>query len=89
LSSFSDAEAKQMSALFEGYMPEQEYCDGRGISTRQAQRERAARTGPPFIKIGRDIYYNIDSFRAWLASKEVRPPSADRGRRLAGRRRAA
>jgi hypothetical protein len=62
-----------MSALLEGYAPEDEYCRVRGISQRQAQRERQSGSGPPFVKVGREVYYNISSFRAWLADREIRP----------------
>jgi hypothetical protein len=62
-----------MAALLEGYIPEAEYCRARGVCRRQAQRERASRSGPPFVKVGRDVYYNVESFRSWLARKEIKP----------------
>ena len=60
-----------MSDLLEGYVPEAEYCRVRRICRRQAQRERANCSGPPWVKLGRGIYYNIAGFREWLAAKEV------------------
>lgn len=59
-----------MSDLLEGYVPEAEYRRVRGICQRQAQRERASRSGPPFVKLGRGVYYNAAGFREWLAAKE-------------------
>jgi hypothetical protein len=70
-----------MSELLAGYIPEAEYLIARGIGPRQACRERAARTGPPYVEFGRGCYYYpIDGFRAWLAAREVKPVK----RRLAG-----
>lgn len=36
---------------------ETDYAAQRGVSLRTVQRERAQRIGPPFIKLGRVIYY--------------------------------
>lgn len=72
-----------MSPLFDGWVPEEEYLRERKIGKRQAQRERANRTSPPFVKVGRQTYYSIAGFRADLASREIKPARLDRGRRRA------
>ena len=72
-----------MPDLLEGYVPDAEYCEVRRISKRQAQRERAARAGPPWVRLGREIYYSIRGFREWLADQEIKPqraPPASAGR---------
>jgi hypothetical protein len=62
-----------VSELLEGYVPEDEYLRMRGIGQRQAQRERRARIGPPFVKLGRETYYSVAGFRAYLVSREIKP----------------
>ena len=55
---------------------EKEYAEQRGVSVRTIQRERSLRIGPPFIKLGRTIYYRPEAIDAWLRSKEqVQPRS--------------
>ena len=80
---------EKLSDLLEGYVPDAEYRRLRRISKRQAQRERAARVGPPWVKLGREIYYSVPGFREWLAAQEVKPVRTHcaRGRRLAERAR--
>ena len=45
---------------------ETEYAKQRGVSVRTVQRERAQRVGPPFIRLGRKIYYRPAAIEAWL-----------------------
>ncbi len=45
---------------------EADYAAARGVSLRTAQRERAQRMGPPFIKLGRNVYYRPAAIEAWL-----------------------
>ncbi len=55
---------------------EKDYAAKRGVSLRTAQRERSLRVGPPFIKLGRTIYYRPEAIDDWLRSKEqVQPRS--------------
>ena len=62
-----------MPDLFAGWIPEEEYRKQRNISKRQAQRERANRTGPPYTKIGRDIYYRVEGVHRWMVAREIQP----------------
>ena len=58
-------------------IPEAEYAhDIRGVSLRTAQRERAQRLGPPFIKLGRKIFYRKEAIEAWLLAQEQSQPRA-------------
>lgn len=52
------------------------YAELRGVSVRTIQRERALRVGPPFIKLGRKIYYRPGAIDAWLIAKEQTQPRA-------------
>jgi hypothetical protein len=51
-----------------GYIHEQEVA-GKGRSVRSLRRMAARGDGPPRQKFNNQWYYNVDAFRAWLASK--------------------
>ncbi|QIE42326.1 helix-turn-helix domain-containing protein [Rhodobacteraceae bacterium SC52] len=55
---------------------ESNYAAQRGVSVRTVQRERAQRIGPPFIKLGRVIYYRPAAIEAWLLAQEQAQPRA-------------
>lgn len=57
-------------------IPEAEYAAARGVSLRTVQRERAQRSGPPFIKLGRQIFYRPAAVEAWLLAQEQAQPRA-------------
>lgn len=57
-------------------IPEPDYAALRGVSVRTVQRERAQRIGPPFIKLGRKIYYRPAAIEAWLLDQEQVQPRA-------------
>lgn len=61
---------------------ETEFAAQRGVSVRTLQRERALRTGPAFIKIGRRVFYRPAAIRDWLLAKEQVQPRA-KGRSVA------
>jgi len=58
---------------------EADYAAQRGVSVRTVQRERAQRIGPPFIKLGRVIYYRPAAIENWLLAQEQAQPRAKRG----------
>ena len=57
-------------------LTEADYAAQRGVSLRTLQRERSLRIGPPFIKLGRQIYYRPDAIAAWLLDQEQAQPRA-------------
>lgn len=57
-------------------IPEADYAAARGVSVRTVQRERAQRIGPPFIKLGRSIYYRSQAIADWLLAQEQAQPRA-------------
>ena len=58
-------------------IPEAQYAaEVRQVSLRTVQRERAQRIGPPFIKLGRKIFYRRAAIEQWLISKEQAQPRA-------------
>jgi hypothetical protein len=66
--------------LFDEYMPEVEFAEKLGKTTRTLREWRKKRMGPPFVKIGRQILYRREAFLAYLKSHEIQPV---RSRRVA------
>jgi len=58
---------------------EADYAAERRVSLRTVQRERAQRIGPPFIKLGRNIYYRPVAIEKWLIEQEQAQPRAKCG----------
>lgn len=65
---------KTTAPIFNGYITREEYAEQRGISLRTEINDRVMRKSPPFIKIGRKIYYSIEGIHEWLKSLEVCSP---------------
>jgi hypothetical protein len=63
---------------FRDLISETDYAEQRGVSIRSVQRERAQRVGPPFIKVGRKVYYRPAAIEAWLMSMEQIQPRSSR-----------
>lgn len=59
-------------------LTESEYASLRGVSVRTIQRERALRLGPPFIKLGKSVFYRPEAVDAWIIAQEQIP--AGKGR---------
>lgn len=55
---------------------EHEFAALRGVSVRTVQRERAQRIGPPYIRLGRKIYYRPAAIEQWLLDQEQVQPRA-------------
>lgn len=72
--------------LLEGFVTEREYAAARGVSLRTCQRDRQLRQGPPYIVVGRQILYRIDSIRQWLLGRERHEDRLLRPRRGAAAR---
>ncbi|RMH41655.1 MAG: hypothetical protein D6688_11250 [Alphaproteobacteria bacterium] len=65
-------------------MSEEEYAARRGVSLRTCQRDRQLRQSPPYVVIGRRVYYRIEAVREWLLAREQaadRKPSVPRAGR--------
>jgi Helix-turn-helix domain len=57
-------------SVLEGYIREADLAKQLRRSVRTLQRLAARRIGPPGIKIGRSVYYKIESVRTWLEQQE-------------------
>ena len=57
--------------ILSGYLRERELAAQLGVNPRTCARWRAARTGPPYTRVGKVVLYKIESVRSWLDSREV------------------
>jgi len=62
--------------IIQDLISESDYAAARGVSLRTVQRERAQRIGPPFIKLGRQVFYRPGAVETWLLSQEQAQPRA-------------
>ncbi len=74
------------SNVLHGYITEAEYARQRGVSVRTCQRDRTLRKAPPYINLGKKVYYRIESVRQWFAAQERRPDQERRATRPSRRR---
>ena len=58
------------SPLLDDFLPEDQTARELGRCPRTLKRWRNLREGPPFIRIGRQIFYRRDAVREWLVSRE-------------------
>lgn len=75
------AETSAPPDFLQGFIPEEDYAKRRGVSLRTCQRDRQLRQSPPYVIIGRRIYYRVEAVRDWLLSREQhvdRKPNAPR-----------
>jgi len=72
--------------FLDGFISEEEYAARRGVSVRTCQRDRQLHHSPPFVVVGRRVYYRIAAVRDWLLAREQRAlgqaecPRSGRGR---------
>lgn len=70
--------------FLEGFVSEEDYAARRGVSIRTCQRDRQLRQSPPYVVIGRRVYYRVEAVRDWLIARERtddRKPAAPRAGR--------
>jgi hypothetical protein len=88
MSNISDREGTQSAAdggLRAGWLPDAEMAKARGKAIRAQREERQRGEGPPWTRDGREVFYNIEGYRKWLAANErspVREPQARPLRRI-------
>jgi len=56
-----------------GYVLDSEMAKLRGVTERTLRAERQRGDGPPYVKDGWRIYYNVLGFREWLKTRERQP----------------
>ena len=78
------APVAEIPDFLEGFISEEDYAALRGVSLRTCQRDRQLRQAPPFVLIGRQVYYRLEAIRDWLIAREQaadRKPTAPRAGR--------
>jgi len=60
--------------IFDDLVTKDEYAAARGITIRTAQRERSLRIGPPFIRLGKRIFYRKSVLADWVLAQEKTQP---------------
>lgn len=58
------------------YMSENQAADYGNLSSKTLQRRRADGSGPPFIKCGGRVLYDVVDFDHWMESQKVQSTSA-------------
>jgi len=90
-SDFENEDAATIAAVIpdflRGHVSEPVYAHIRGTSVRTCQRDRQLRKSPPFVRLGRRVFYRVEAIQAWLVANEQgqtqreRTPGAGRTRR--------
>jgi hypothetical protein len=60
--------------ILDDYLSRPKMAEQLGKSERTLERWESLRIGPPVTRIGRELFYNIESAREWLRSREQRMP---------------
>ena len=60
------------SGFLAGYISERGYARQRGISRRTAHRDRQLGDAPPFVVLGKKVYYRLAGLQQWLLEREQR-----------------
>ena len=72
--------AEMDSSFLSDYVGEIELAKRLGIGLRTLRQWRQEGVSPPITRLGRKLYFNIESVEAWLKSRE-RPMPRPRDRR--------
>ena len=60
----------QRAPVLDGFLRRNELAAQLGLSPRTIDRWHALRQGPPRVRLGRTVFYSINSVREWLRTKE-------------------
>jgi predicted DNA-binding transcriptional regulator AlpA len=74
-------EADQLSSIMAGYVTPKRLAKALGVTERTIARWYHFREGPPRVKVGRKVFYRLESVNAWLESCEHPQARANRGER--------
>lgn len=65
-----DDPAEPAEDFLKGLIEEPRYAKKRKCSVRTCQRDRLLGNSPPYVKIGRRVYYRLAAIEAWLLNRE-------------------
>lgn len=60
-------------------LTERQVASHLNISVPWLQRQRWLRSGPPFVRCGRAVRYDIEAVQTWLQTQTVQPLSSEAG----------
>ena len=63
----------QSGRLLDGYLNEEEEASAFGVVTRTLRSWRQRGEGPPYVKVGRQVFYPIDGGTTWLKTNVKAP----------------
>jgi predicted DNA-binding transcriptional regulator AlpA len=81
---FSNPQPELPRLVLEGYLRREELAQQLSVSPRTIDRWQALRKGPPRVRVGRTILYNVQSVREWLISRERKAFDMKRRRSSSG-----
>jgi hypothetical protein len=73
--------AADVPDFLRGHVSEPVYAHVRGTSVRTCQRDRQLRKSPPFVRLGRRVFYRVEAIQAWLVANEQGQTQRERTRR--------
>jgi hypothetical protein len=62
--------SRAQTKFLQEFISEDEYAAQRGVTLRTCQRDRQLRQSPPYVRLGRRIYYRVEAIREWLVKNE-------------------
>ncbi len=66
-------EQRTLKHKIQGYTSEAKTAEQLNIGVRTLRKWRQLKIGPPWVEIGRQIYYPDESRAAWIKSRVVQP----------------
>jgi hypothetical protein len=69
---------ERQKALLRQYLGDREAAAALGVAARTLRSWRQEARGPPWVKIGKFVYYRIAVIEAWLQSLEGKPARSRR-----------
>jgi hypothetical protein len=73
--------SKTPNSLLADFISEAALARQLDVDIRSVQRWKALGLGPPYTMVGRRPVYRLEAVRAWLLSREKKPPRERAGRR--------
>ncbi len=56
--------------ILDGYLTRREAARELRLGVRTLDRWRSQNAGPPFVRVGRRVFYRVEAIRGWLAARE-------------------
>ena len=63
----------QQQPSIDGYLTSDNLANRLGLHPSTLAKWRMARTGPPFVRVGKRILYSVTSVERWMKANEQQP----------------